>query len=443
MSVRRTVTIILALIISLCLSSCGALDFIGGMFNNSVSSGSEGLTDDNNVYMKVVPDSLIYSSYEPVVSDYSYNALPLDSERAMYDKLLEAYYDISPDREETTGRYPMPQINLKGYPMTEAQVRTAVKAVADDHPEIFWPTGTMGFYADESTTIVQVYSRYSPEEVDSRVNAVRQAANEFYASVPDNLSEYDRELLVHDFILERTEYDSDVDTVDFDSNNPDIYTAYGALVNRKAVCEGYARAFQMLMNGLGVDCVGVIGSSRDQMHIWNAVKLSGGWYNVDATWDDQEEIYARYIYFNIDDDMLLENHTYAPMYSDMTDDEINGESGDYNASVMNIFIPGCYDRTMSYYCRSTPHLTDYDGAEVKSALRTAAEAQEEYFIFYIDESFDFEDTVYELFAYYPQYFFSYVRDINSYLPDYSVDNSNIAYYSLEKCRAVAVELNYY
>lgn len=275
---KKILSLLLSVILTGCLCSCSISEILP--INNTV-----GKTDETVIpFEEVVPDHLTYSEgYEPVTSAYSYEALPLDGEKRLYDKILENCYDISPDRTDETERYPMPQIELKGYSLSEAEVRTAVKALIDDHPEIFWLTGTMGYYCDDSMTAIQIYSSFSPDEVNTRVNAMRAASNDFYATVPDGLSAFDRELMVHDYLIENVQYDPNVDTINLDNNNPDTYTAYGALVNHVAVCEGYARAFQMLINGLGVECVGVIGSSQDQMHIWNAVKLGEDWYYVDPT----------------------------------------------------------------------------------------------------------------------------------------------------------------
>ena len=209
------------------------------------------------------------------------------------------------------------------------------------------------------------------------------------------------------------------------------------------VCEGYARSFQMLMNGLGIDCVGVMGESSDQMHIWNSVKLGDNWYNVDATWNDREEPYARYLYFNINDDELYSDHTLSPMFDELSDSEINGEEGKYSASVMNLFVPECHDRQMGYYYRESPHLNDFEGADVKVGLLTSAQKQEDYFVFYIEESLDYHEAVSQLFTEYPQYFFGYLNAVNNTLPDYSIDSSNASYYTHEKSRIVAVELHYY
>lgn len=66
------------------------------------------------------------------------------------------------------------------------------------------------------------------------------------------------------------------------------YTPYGPLVNQKAVCLGYATAFQLLMDMAGVECITVVGASRGSTrdHAWNMVRLDGLWHCVDVTWDE-------------------------------------------------------------------------------------------------------------------------------------------------------------
>ena len=441
---KRLFTLILICVIAVSLSACGSLAMLTDLFNGGAGTDIKGLFEDKSVYLQVEPDELTYSEgYEPVISSYSYDALPYGGQKLLYEKLLDAYYRISPEIDEETRMYPMPQVEIEGYPMTEAQVRCAMKAIYDDHPDIFWASGTVGYYADDSSTIVQVYSNYSAEDVDVRVNAVRAVANEFYATVPDGLSEYERELLTHNFILDCASYKQDVDLVDLENNDPDIHTAYGVLVEGEAVCEGYARTFQMLMNGLGVDCVGISGKAEDLLHMWNAVRLGDSWYAVDVTWDDHDEEYYRYSYFNLTADQMAADHDSSPLFSSLDEDEINGQTGTYNSDVMNMYLPVCDDSSMGYYYRSSPRLTDYDGSEVKNALLSAALDQEEYLVFYIDGSLDYEEAVELLFSDYPQYFFSYISTVDPYLPDYSIDSSNVAYIKVPKNRIVAVELNYY
>lgn len=67
-----------------------------------------------------------------------------------------------------------------------------------------------------------------------------------------------------------------------------VRTTY-ALVTHEGVCEAYSRSMQLILQKLGIDCVlvhGVQTSGELEAHMWNAVKVDGEWYAIDATWDD-------------------------------------------------------------------------------------------------------------------------------------------------------------
>ena len=69
------------------------------------------------------------------------------------------------------------------------------------------------------------------------------------------------------------------------------HSAYSAIISGDAyepVCEGYAGAFKVLCDALGVNCICVNGSMTSvSYHMWNYVQLeNGGWYLVDATTGD-------------------------------------------------------------------------------------------------------------------------------------------------------------
>lgn len=67
------------------------------------------------------------------------------------------------------------------------------------------------------------------------------------------------------------------------------YNAYGALVKKKAVCQGKAEAFYLIMSKLGIKARYDAEPKID--HIWNQVKINGKWYSVDATWSTKKFIY--------------------------------------------------------------------------------------------------------------------------------------------------------
>jgi len=107
---------------------------------------------------------------------------------------------------------------------------------------------------------------------------------------------HDKVLSIHDYICASTVYDL---TGNY------VYSAYGALVDKRSVCEGYAEAFKLLCDQNGIPCVLVSGtgitSSGEENHMWNYVLMDDGkWYAVDTTWDDGKEILRNYFLIGSD-----------------------------------------------------------------------------------------------------------------------------------------------
>lgn len=64
----------------------------------------------------------------------------------------------------------------------------------------------------------------------------------------------------------------------------------GAILRKKAVCEGYSCALSQLLNFLNIENNIVIGGSKGTKsitHVWNQVKINGKWYNCDVTNDNE------------------------------------------------------------------------------------------------------------------------------------------------------------
>mgnify|MGYP004496806773 CR=1 FL=1 len=126
---------------------------------------------------------------------------------------------------------------------------------------------------------------------------------------------------VHDWLISVIEYDTT-------EQNINKYDIYGALHDKKAVCEGYARSFKYIMEQIGVPCVMVAGTARNsqdttEVHAWNYVQVDEKWYAVDVTWDDPvivgEGILTeeqKHKYFLKGSAEFLENHTEGGILSD-------------------------------------------------------------------------------------------------------------------------------
>ncbi len=112
----------------------------------------------------------------------------------------------------------------------------------------------------------------------SRIARVEKKVAQALSWIPKGASDVKKAQILHDYLVRKTEYENKP------AGRLTPYTAYGALVNRKATCNGYSWAFQLLASRAGLRTVVVV--SEELNHAWNAVEVRGVWYNVDATWDD-------------------------------------------------------------------------------------------------------------------------------------------------------------
>lgn len=121
------------------------------------------------------------------------------------------------------------------------------------------------------------------------------------------MSDYEKELAIHDWMTGWSSFDMDVFShapeagAEADNRNP-----YGFFVNRSAMCYGYSSTFQLFMDMLDIECITVYGApnSNGTEHSWNMVKLDGEWYCVDVAWDAPIDGSPGHTYFNVTSDRL-------------------------------------------------------------------------------------------------------------------------------------------
>lgn len=136
------------------------------------------------------------------------------------------------------------------------------------------------------------------------------------ALTEEGLTEYDRELALHDWMIDWAEYDPGaLSSGPRGEPMPHNDNPYGFLTGRKGICLGYTRTFELLMDLSGIECMSVNGKAHggEEDHAWNLVRLDGEWYAVDTTWDDPVttgpiSAHMAYMYshqyFNVTDEYL-------------------------------------------------------------------------------------------------------------------------------------------
>ena len=112
------------------------------------------------------------------------------------------------------------------------------------------------------------------EEKDTILEA---KTNEIISHMNPAWGEEEKALYLHDWLVLNCTYDERIDL-----GHEDGFNAYGAIVDKLAVCQGYANAYYYLLNKVGIEAYIVV----DSIHAWNLIKINNKYYYVDITNDD-------------------------------------------------------------------------------------------------------------------------------------------------------------
>ncbi len=227
-----------------------------------------------------------------------------------------------------------------------SDVALAYRALLCDRPEIFWLPSN--YVISNRTTarknealIAFSYNGddtscdyYVTKEVRNKMQQELEAVVQSYADNAKNYTNlFEQELYIHDRLCNEIEYNEDGDEF--------IYSSYGALVEKQAVCEGYSRAMQLICNEIDIPCLIVYGNADNEGHMWNLINPGDGWYHLDITWDDSQEL--GHNYFNVNDLDISADHTRLETYEKSGADPSNTEM------CYNFFDFECNGEFLNYY----------------------------------------------------------------------------------------------
>lgn len=132
-------------------------------------------------------------------------------------------------------------------------------------------------------------STASQESVlDNRINSVLTSLK---ISQMDN--EYEIIRAIYDYVTHHVSYDYARLN---DKTYLGKYSAYNALCQGNAICQGYANLIYRMMREAGLSVRFIGGYSQGEGHAWNIVRINGKYYNLDSTWDAGGDINT-YDYF--------------------------------------------------------------------------------------------------------------------------------------------------
>lgn len=146
--------------------------------------------------------------------------------------------------------------------------------------------------------------------------ALNKARNVVAKLISKDMTDFEKEKLLHDYIINNTKYD--YENYKKDTLPDESFEEYGCLVLGIAVCEGYSEAMKLMCDLSGIECIIVNGKSINngtwEGHSWNIVRIDGAYYHIDVTNDDpvaeDGSNLLTYYYFNIPDNEMAKSNTW-------------------------------------------------------------------------------------------------------------------------------------
>lgn len=154
-------------------------------------------------------------------------------------------------------------------------------SAAEHHPE--WGTHVLTtptvFDSDEGGVLrldfTSADEAFTYEELCVlRTSAAKEAETVAQAVTAGLTEPLEKADAIHDYLIGLVSYD--------ESFSPKGFTAYGALMDATAVCQGYSGAFNLLCAASEIPSLAV----ANRTHMWNVVLANGVLYHYDVTYDD-------------------------------------------------------------------------------------------------------------------------------------------------------------
>lgn len=159
--------------------------------------------------------------------------------------------------------------------------------------------GVKGYQIDRRKMLVYVAYDDDSAAQARKQKEIQEKVSEVIGQIAKaDMTEEEIELAINQYLCDTIEYDFDaLDNAEenefmyVDESFNDSFTAYGALINGKCVCSGYAAAFKLLSEEAGLESIVVTGILDGGLsHAWNKIKLDDEWQIVDVTNNDTDYI---------------------------------------------------------------------------------------------------------------------------------------------------------
>lgn len=310
---------------------------------------------------------------------FSQNAkddLPKDLQE-IYQKIDESVYSLNS--------------NVDFHDISKNDIKKVLEYYKADNPQVFWLKSDFSLEQELFTnqyvganlefyyTSDNQHIPYDNDLVVKMNKELEEESKKILKQIPFLSNDYDKAKFIHDYII---------NTVEYDENADHSHTVYGALVEKKAVCDGLSKAYMYLLSQLNIESHIVYGEAEKIAHAWNIIKLDNEYYHVDITWDMAQGKSDTILYSNFcitDDEAKKTKKIFSP----------------YKKTENNIYaiIPECNGVKNNYFVKEKLLFSEYNDIvldDILNKIEKANKEKKESLQIKFENNEDFNTFVFEL-----------------------------------------------
>ena len=226
--------------------------------------------------------SVVYQTeWDKYSSNYIYNNLN-STEQTFWDALdyVCALYLTGEDDAVSTSGMVLPDYTISYSSLSLERATEIFLMFNYSNPQYYFINGGYAYIESRGILVPTFYTEFqSGSKRSQATQAMKNTITSWESTIASAGSTEQKAKAAHDLIAKKVQYDDNYLT---NPENPFHQSAYSVFCDDHSVCAGYTKAFEMLMNGAGIDTIAVLSTD----HAWNMIRINDSWYHMDCTWDD-------------------------------------------------------------------------------------------------------------------------------------------------------------
>ena len=211
-----------------------------------------------------------------------------DSDKAIYNYMLKQILAFESNSKTYSDIYHRVYLDFYSQGITSIDQNKVMKLtnlIIKDVPEAYVLVNYIYRYDyNNYQYYLRVVNSCTPEGYASEMAQIYAACDNITQNITPTTTQFEKAKIIHDGYIDWADYGG--------VSNANCGNITGAFITKKAVCEGFSRAYLMLCQRVGLKSIYVTGAMRTSTtsdswgnHAWNIAEVDGSWYMVDITAD--------------------------------------------------------------------------------------------------------------------------------------------------------------